>query len=115
MSRKLKLPNNDRAIIDRDKLEDYLLSPSHPVGCFKALFFESLGYSRDQWWELAGDLRRQHLSQEVRRVAQSRYGKKYEIRANLEGPSGKSASVLSVWIVLEGEDFPRFVTAYPED
>jgi hypothetical protein len=43
------------------------------------------------------------------------YGQKYAIRATLVGPSGSSADVTSVWIVRTGEDFPRFVTAYPED
>lgn len=32
----------------------------------------------------------------------------------LVGPSGRSADVLSVWIVRTGEELPRFVTAYPE-
>jgi hypothetical protein len=45
----------------------------------------------------------------------TQYGQQYAIRATLVGPSGSSADVTSVWIVRTGEDFPRFVTAYPED
>jgi len=45
----------------------------------------------------------------------TQYGQEYAIRATLVGPSGSSADVTSVWIVRTGEDFPRFVTAYPED
>ena len=45
---------------------------------------------------------------------QTPYGQKYLIRAMLLGPSGSSSAVVSVWIVLTGEEFPRFVTAYPE-
>jgi hypothetical protein len=33
------LPNSERAIVDEAKVRDYLLSPSHPVGRFKAAFF----------------------------------------------------------------------------
>ena len=43
----------------------------------------------------------------------TRYGKKYVIRANLKGPNGKAAAVVSVWILLKDEYVPRFVTAYP--
>ena len=35
-------------------------------------------------------------------------------RASFARPSGQSADVVSVWVVRTGEDFPRFVTAYPE-
>jgi len=41
------------------------------------------------------------------------YGRKYEIRAILKGPNGRAAGVVSIWFVRTGEDFPRFVTAYP--
>lgn len=41
------------------------------------------------------------------------YGQKYEIRASLTGPAGRAVEVVSVWVVLASEDFPRFVTAYP--
>jgi hypothetical protein len=40
-------------------------------------------------------------------------GRSIAIRATLVGP-GQSADVVSVWVVRRGEEFPRFVTAYPE-
>jgi hypothetical protein len=43
----------------------------------------------------------------------SRYGQKYAVRGSLEGPTGRTAVVVAVCIVLRGEDFPRFVTAFP--
>ena len=36
-----------------------------------------------------------------------------EFRGILSGPSGKEAEVVSVWIVLDGENILRFVTAFP--
>ena len=39
------LPNAERALIDRAKIRDYLLSLHHPVGRFKARFFTSLGFT----------------------------------------------------------------------
>lgn len=109
----MRIPNADRAVIDPVKLHGYLLSPAHPVGRFKGRFFADLGYTRDDWRRLEADLRAQHLSKEAQRGATSRYGQKYEIRAMLTGPAGRSAEVVSVWIVLANEDVPRFVTAYP--
>jgi len=54
----LKLPNVEKAVIDFEKLRDYLLSPSHPAGRFEAVFFSSLGYRQEDWQQLEADLRR---------------------------------------------------------
>jgi hypothetical protein len=111
----LRIPNADRGVIESAKVHGYLLSRSHPVGRFKAAFFLALGYVPDGWHHLEADLRSQHLSQEAGLEERTQYGQKYAIRATLVGPAGRSADVTSVWIVRTGEDFPRFVTAYPED
>ena len=58
----MRLPNIENAVIDSEKSRDYLLSVSHPVGRFKAVFFSSLGYSQEDWQQLEADLRRQHLT-----------------------------------------------------
>ena len=110
----LKLPNPARAIVEPDKVRSYLLSHSHPIGRHKAVFFESLGYRRDSWQILDEDLRQQHAPADVQRIVASTFGSKYMIRARLEGPS-RGAEVISVWIVLNHEIVPRFVTAYPGD
>ncbi len=109
----MRIPNAGRAVIEATKLHGYLLSTSHPIGRFKAAFFRALGYSADEWRRLEADLRAQHLTREAIPVETSGYGQKYEIRATLVGPAGRTADVVSVWVILAGEDFPRFVTAYP--
>jgi hypothetical protein len=106
-------PGAERSVVDTAKVRDYLLSDSHPVGRFKSAFFVSLGYSGTRWEALAADLRSHLLSNDAVATELSVYGQKYEIRGSLEGPSGKSAVLVSVWIVLRTEDFPRFVTAFP--
>ena len=110
----MQIPNADRAVVEAAKLRDYLLSQAHPVGRFKAAFFLALGYSPDRWNQLEADLRSQHLPREAATDAPTPYGQKYVIRATLVGPAGRSATVISVWVVRAGEDFARFVTAYPE-
>jgi hypothetical protein len=109
----VSLPNPEQAVIDDAKLRDYLLSPTHPVGRFKAPFFAALGYTQENWHQLGQDLREQHVGRQAQTGDLTKYGQKYRIVAEFRGPSGRIANVVSVWIVLLGEDFPRFVTAHP--
>jgi len=109
----VKLRNADRAIVDATKLHGYLLSATHSVGRFKAKFFRRLGYDAVHWRRFDTDLRGQHLPEDARLVDSTVYGRKYEIRAILKGPNGRAAGVVSIWFVRTGEDFPRFVNAYP--
>ena len=110
----MQIPNAHRAVIEPMKLHRYLLSGSHSLGRFKAAFFLALGYSVEDWPLLEADLRSQHLPQDATLGERTLYGQKYTIRATLVGPLGRSADVVSAWVVRPGEDFPRFVTAYPE-
>ncbi len=108
----MKLLNRDRAVIQDEKLRDYLLSQAHPVGRFKAAFFHALGYRGESWETLETDIRAL-LRNQARTREKTEYGQKFEVRGMITGPSNKSAELVTVWIVLNGEDFPRFVTAYP--
>ena len=110
----MKLPGVDRAVVDTAKIRDYLLSESHPVGRFKAAFFMRLGYSVDDWETLAVDVRGHAINNEAVATHNNEYGQKYEVRGRIKGPAGNTALILAVWIVLDGDDFPRFVTAFPE-
>jgi hypothetical protein len=107
------LPDAGAAIIDPAKLHGYLLSKSHPVGRFKARFFEALGFSAERWPELEAALRSQHLTQPVESSEAGPFGQSSTIRANLTGPGGRSAFVRSVWFRAPHDAAPHFVTAYP--
>jgi hypothetical protein len=109
----MRLPEAQRAVIAPAKIRDYLLSTSHPVGRFKGPFFTSLGYTSADWRRLEEDLLAIAVSGDAERGKDSPYGQKYEIRGTLNGPSGRSAKVLTVWIILFGSDVPLFVTAFP--
>lgn len=102
------------AVISRDKIVGYLLSPSHPIGRYKAAFFASLGYSVDTPEVLERDLR-QLLGAELAELDVTEYGRKFSSRGLITGPNGRQAYVFAIWIILSGEISPRFVTAYPED
>jgi hypothetical protein len=103
----------DEALIEPAKVRDYLLSDSHPIGRFKAAFFRSMGYSSAEWQLLERDLRALVAASDAVRGQATPHGQKYEVRGILQGPSGRAAALITVWIVLAGEDAPRLVTAYP--
>jgi hypothetical protein len=101
--------------VDADKIQDYLLSPTHPVGRFKAAFFQGLGYSQSDGRTLESDIRRLIETADALGGQASPYGEKYEVRGTLRGPSGRVAELVTVWIILTDENVPRLVTAYPGD
>ena len=109
----MKLPFAEHAFIEDAKLRDYLLSSVHPIGRFKCQFFLNIGYTAEQWETLRRDLMTLAVTSEAEERERTRYGQKYVVRGRLMGPSRKSAEVATAWIVLHGEQAPRFVTAYP--
>jgi hypothetical protein len=60
-----QIPNYERAVIDTVKLQDYVLSNSHPIGRFKAALFQQMGYTEGNWEQFAEDIRTQHLTLDV--------------------------------------------------
>jgi hypothetical protein len=109
----VRLPFAERAVVDPEKVRAYLLSPTHPVGRFKAVFFAALGYTDENWVELQRDLLRIALQDAAVQGKFSRFGNKYEVPARLTGPSGRSAAIVTVWMIRHGEAIPRLVTAMP--
>lgn len=109
----MKLPNHNSALIDSAKVRDYLLSPEHPVGRFKATFFAAIGYKRDEWQKLSSDLLEIAKTGDALSGPANQYGRKYEVHGTLLGVGDRAAAVVTVWIVLANETSPRFVTAYP--
>lgn len=108
-----RLPNGEKAIIETEKLRDYILSSSHPVGRFKAAIFHSLGYSTENWKAFERGLRDLITTQDAIETEDSQYGRKYVVEGPFLSLSGKTMQIVTVWIILKGEDVPRFITAYP--
>jgi uncharacterized protein DUF6883 len=108
----MKLPNGERANIGA-KLENYVLNPSHWEGRHKARVFESvLGITlsnrdalRDAILAAAAN------SDEAEAIGDNGHGMVYLLRFPLTTAHG-TAMILTVWIILHGEDFPRLVTCY---
>jgi uncharacterized protein DUF6883 len=109
----MKLPNAHVALVEREKLLDYLLNGSHPDNGGKAEFFIGLGFSPDRWSALAHALVQLAEDSEIVASMESVHGIKYIVDGRLKLPSGKSSGVRTVWIIDKGDERPRLVTAYP--
>ncbi len=111
----MKLPNAELAIVEREKIADYMLNPAHPDNGGKAPFFMACGFRRDDWIALADALRALALTGEVSKSLDSPHGRKYILDEEIETPAGHQAAVRTIWIVDAGSDAPRLVTAYPRE
>ncbi|MCR9093313.1 MAG: hypothetical protein NXI30_03765 [bacterium] len=110
----MKLPNANRAEIPPEKLREYLLSASHPVGRFKSRFFRSLGYTPENWESLSEVLLEVARSGDAVEVS-SPFGRKFRVAGDIPGTDGKPAAILTIWILTPDTENPRFVTAYPQE
>lgn len=108
----LKLPNGNRAIIDRRKITDYCLSLDHDDGSHKARLFQALvGLNQSNSTLLLDALRSVAAAGDATPGKVDEYGYRYVIDFEFEGPRG-TAVIRSVWIVRAGEEVPRLVTCY---
>ena len=109
----MNLPDLDQTVIPKEKITNHLLSPTHPEGGSKAVFFGRFGFRRDDWTTLAGALRAHAAAHEVAYTEPSPFGTRYVVDGIMQTPSGRTPLVRSVWFIdVEGGP-PRFVTAYP--
>ena len=108
----MKLPRNDRVVIDVEKVRGYLLNPHHPRGRHKARVFRAaLGLDAADAMVLIDWLRGIAAAIDADRLSSDQFGVRYSIQAVMTTAAGQ-ARVQSVWIVPPGNDPPRLVTAY---
>ena len=109
----MKLPEADRVQIDLRKVSDYVLSPMHPVGRFKARVFRALGFDQSNLDAFVAEVRRIAAEGDVAEVEDFEFGRKYTVPGELKGPRG-AARVVTVWMQAVGRDDVRLVTVRPE-
>ena len=110
----MKLPNGRQAIVDAEKLLEYVLNPKHPVGRHHAVLFERLlGITRANHEELRTALLDAAAEQDVQEGKSSSHGRKFEMRFEMSGPR-EAKTVLAVWLIETGSDRPRLITCYVE-
>ncbi len=109
----VKLPNAEDAIVEREKITDYLLNPAHRYGASKSAFFQEFGFSLDEWEQLADALQEHGQTFEVTKTKDTPFGPRYEIDGELTTPTGQSPRIRTVWQFDHGQTAPRFITAHP--
>ena len=108
----MKLLNGNRADLGT-KLEDYSLNPLHRDGQHKArVFASSLGITLANRHLLRNALLHAAATSDAFEPrGNNGFGEVFLLRFPLATPQG-TATILSVWIVRRGEDFPRLTTCY---
>jgi len=107
------VPNRHLAIVEKTKLTDYLLSPSHPAGRSKAVFLSRFGFDASNWEALQKSLLRHVAVAENATALETQFGIKYMIEASLETPDGRRPHIRSVWFIENGQQEPKLVTVVP--
>jgi len=111
--REMKLPHADVAVIEREKIQAYLLNPSHRYGASKAQFFSSYGFVAEKWEQLADALRQHGKEHEVSKIVETDFGPRYQVDGPLPAPDRRTPRVRTVWQWDKGQLAPRLITAYP--
>lgn len=109
----MRLPNAHLAVVERAKVAEYLLNPTHRYGSSKARFFLEFGFQIDEWEVFAEALREHGQVHEVSLVRQTRWGPRYEIDGELNAPDGRQPRIRTIWQFDDGQIAPRLITAYP--
>jgi hypothetical protein len=109
----MNLPDAHLAIVEQEKIVDYLLNAAHPDNGGKAAFFLALGL--EDWQTLAAAFRNMAETGAVTKSMASPHVQKYIVDCKMETPSGGTPRVRAVWIIDTGLTAPRLVTGYPHD
>jgi hypothetical protein len=109
----MKLPHADVAVVEREKIQAYLLNSRHRYGASKAQFFMSYGFVPEKWGILADALRKHGQEHEVCKIVETGFGPRYQVDGPLVAPDRRSPRVRTVWQWDKGQLAPRLITAYP--
>jgi len=105
------LPNVEKVVIPIGKFLNYSLCYDRDPN--KATAFElALGYTKSNAVILVESIRRNVGKDEAILKENNGYGDIYEVRMNLKGENGKTANVMTCWIIENGTDYPRLTNAY---
>ena len=89
----MRLPNAHRAVVERQKITEYLLATVNPPDPSKLDFFLRFGFSPDNWQIFAEALRLHGAAHDVVRIDETVYGLRYHIHGIIETPDGRNGTL----------------------
>lgn len=110
-----KLPNAELAVIEQQKVQNYLLNLNHADGESKAKFFLARGFDGAAWQTMCDALRSQGQNNRVTKIVPTLWGTRYQVDCHCPTPDGANPCIRTIWEVSEQSDAPRLLTAYPLD
>ncbi len=109
----MQLPNYEKAVINPQKFTDYILSNSHPIGKYKAAYFKSIGFIKENYHLLINEISKLIKENNIDSKTENEFGKKYVISGIISAPNKKKLKVTTVWFIENNNSIPYFVTVYP--
>ena len=109
----MKIPNNNQSIVADKKITDYLLSETHEIGKFKAYFFKGFGFDLTDIDTFKDSLIQHSIDRDIEITKYSDFGIKYELKCEINTPDERNPCIVTVWIVENGDESPKLITAYP--
>ncbi|NLW90001.1 MAG: hypothetical protein GXY34_00145 [Syntrophomonadaceae bacterium] len=107
------LPNYEKADIPEKKIVEYSLNKNHSGGGKdKAIAFEqALGYNLSNYQDLIDNIRGNLPRFPAVYKGKGKHGERYQVIMELTGPNGKTAKVLTGWLV-DDQGTTRMVTVH---
>lgn len=107
------LPNYKNAVIPEGKVFGYALNPDSEKGKHKAIVFQSaLGYNLENGKELIDNILNNLGNFERDTLRSDKFGERFNVAMELTGPNGKTANVVTGWIIDYDKDYPRLTTLF---
>lgn len=102
-----------QAVIDERKLTDYALKMDDAKSRDKAVAFrDALGYTLVNYKTLVDDVLNNLCRYPAKSKGNQIYGCLYEVVMPITGPNGRTARVLTAWIIEWGNEVPRLTSIY---
>jgi len=109
----MQFKNNISVIIPIEKLTNYLLNETHPVGKSKAKFFIKHGYTLNNIDELKKQLTYLIENNDIKETIETEYGSKYIIDGHIKSTIETKIRIRTIWIIENSMNEIRFITCYP--
>lgn len=107
-----RLPNADSAVVEIEKIRDYVLNASSEVGRHKARTLQVvLGYRETDAERLRAELAEGVQHWEVSDIRLTRFGPRYTVPISVIGHTGVQAVITTGWEI-DAVGRPRLLTAY---